>query len=373
MPQPPRHIVLTGGGTGGHLFPGLAVARQLVGIVPGVQITFVGSGKRFEREHVGREGFEYVALPCRPLPGRIRDAFSFFAENVAGYLAARNLLAEQRVAAVVGLGGFASVPTGRAAIKHGLPLILLEQNAVPGRATRWLARSASRVCVAFAAARSKLRCRAEINVTGNPIRTGFRRTRGSSTSSRVLVLGGTNGARSLNENVPRALYKIRTKLGDRQIVHQSGESDLDATRQLYRKLGLAATVVPFIANMPKVLSGSYLAVCRAGGTTLAELAAAGLPAILLPYPHATDDHQRKNADVLSHAGAAVTVDPRELPGRTDDHLAQTISQLLDSPERCGRMSAAMVRMARPGAAAEVAHIVLEAAECSAGEKLRAAA
>ena len=371
MHQP--HIVLTGGGTGGHLFPGLAVARQLVDKLPDVQITFVGSGKRFERDHVGREGFEYVAVPCRPLPRRARDAFSFFADNVAGYLAARSLLAEQQVAAVVGLGGFASVPTGRAAIRRRLPLILLEQNAVPGRATRWLARSASRVCVAFAAARSKLPGRAEIDVTGNPIRTGFPQTRGSSPNSSLLVLGGTNGARSLNENVPRALYKIRTKLGPRQILHQSGEPDLDATRQLYCKLGLAATVVPFIADMPEVLSGSHLAVCRAGGTTLAELAAAGLPAILLPYPHATDDHQRKNADVLSHAGGAITVDPRELPGRTDDHLAQTISQLLDNPAQWGRMSAAMVRMARPNAAADVAHIVLEAAGYATAKKLRAAA
>ncbi|HYW79521.1 MAG TPA: UDP-N-acetylglucosamine--N-acetylmuramyl-(pentapeptide) pyrophosphoryl-undecaprenol N-acetylglucosamine transferase, partial [Thermoguttaceae bacterium] len=339
MPPTSRHIVLTGGGTGGHLFPGLAVARRLVDTTPDVQITFAGSGKLFEQQHVCREGFEYVALPCRPLPRRIRDAFSFFADNVAGYLAARNLLAEQHVSAVVGLGGFASVPTGRAAIQLGLPLILLEQNAVPGRATRWLARSASHVCVAFAATRSKLSCQAEIRVTGNPIRSGFGQTRDASINGPLLVLGGTNGARSLNENVPRALYKIRAKLGDRQIVHQSGESDLDATRQLYRKLGLAATVVPFIADMPKALSDSYLAVCRAGGTTLAELAAAGRPAILLPYPYATDDHQRKNADVLSHAGAAVTVDLRELPGRADDHLAQSLSQLLDDPQRYRRMSA----------------------------------
>ena len=402
------HIVFTGGGTGGHLFPGLAVAEQLVGEVSRVRITFVGSGKRFERRHVAAAGFEYLALPCRPRPRRVRDLFTFLVQNLAGYLAARRFLAEENVAAVVGLGGYASVPMARAAANRGVPLVLLEQNATAGRATRWLARRATLVCTAMAQSRSNFRCRCPVRVTGTPIRkqrvqgSGFRvqdfefdlypqvlnpepqtlhpfllAPRPSSlaplAARRLVVLGGSNGARSLNENVPRALYKIRAKLDGWQIVHQSGEPGFERARELYRKFGLEATVVAFIPDVPQVLAASNLAVCRCGGTTLAELAAAGVPAILLPYPHATDDHQRKNAEVFTTAGGSLLLDRRELSGRLDDHLAGAISDLLADPARRKRMSAAMRRFARPKAAENVAAMVLEVAARRSGDALPAAA
>ena len=147
------HIVFSGGGTGGHLFPGLAVAQQLAAAVPGVRITFCGGGKPFERKYVGRAGFDYLTLPARPLPHGAREAVAFLVENVAGYLAASRFLGEEHVAAVVGLGGYASVPMARAATQRRVPLVLLEQNAVAGRATRWLARRAALVCTAFDADR----------------------------------------------------------------------------------------------------------------------------------------------------------------------------------------------------------------------------
>ncbi len=359
----PLHIVFAGGGTGGHLFPGLAVADQLVERVPRVQIAFVGRGSQFERQHVAAAGFEHLALPCRPFPKGPREAFSFVSENLAGYLAAGRVLDQQRVAVVVGLGGYASVPMAWAASRRRVPLVLLEQNVIPGRATRWLARSAELVCVAWAPTRSALRCRCPVRVTGNPIRWA---ESGQSPSARLpqhrlLILGGSAGARSLNENVPRALYKVRTKLTGWQIVHQSGEADFEATGELYRKLDLEATVAPFLADVPGVLAATDLAVCRSGGSTLAELAAAGVPAVLMPYPHATNDHQHKNAQMFTRAGGAVMLDGRELPGRLDDHLADAISLLLGDPDRRSRMSGTMRRFARPGAAAEVADSVLQLA------------
>lgn len=389
MSNDPVHVVFAGGGTGGHLFPGLAVAEQLAREVPGAEITFAGSGKRFERRQVAAAGFDYLALPCRPLPSRTGEALSFVVENLAGYLAAGRVVEQQQVAVVVGLGGYASVPMARAASRRGLPLVLVEPNAVPGRATRWLARSAALVCAGLAATRANLRCRCPVRVTGTPIRNGPGKLRqggiargpsplGAGQASekaarcfcgsagprppQLLILGGTSGARSLNQSVPRALYKIGPKLAGWRIVHQSGRPELDATRQLYRKLGLTARVVDFLVAMPEVLAASDLAVCRAGGTTLAELAAAGVPAVVVPYPHAADDHQRHNAEVFTQAGGSLALDERQLPGRLDNHLTEAIRALLGDPGRRAGMSAAMRRLGRPNAAAEVAALIVQVAQ-----------
>ena len=394
------HIVFSGGGTGGHLFPGLAVAEQLAATIPLVRITFCGGGKPFERECVSRAGFDYFALPARPLPRGAREAVSFVVENLAGYLAAGRFLREEKVAAVVGLGGYASVPMAHAAARRQVPLVLLEQNAVPGKATRWLVRRASLVCATFKETQSRLSCRCPVRVTGNPIRAGFctdgramkhktrrqgdRETRrrkesqqsGDSLSpclpvslspclssalrlppSRLLVLGGSGGARALNENVPRAIYRIRHLLQGWRIVHQSGQSGLDATQTLYGKLDLAASVVPFVPDVPAMLGATDLAICRAGGTTLAELAAAGVPAVLVPYPHATDDHQAANAKVFSAGGGCITIDQHELAGPLDDQLAEMLCFLLANDGLRRQMSAAMREMARPHAAEDVAELI----------------
>jgi len=386
------HIVFSGGGTGGHLFPGLAVAEQLTAMIPRLRITFCGGGKPLERQAATDAGFEYFALPSRPLPHAAREAVSFVVENLAGYLAAGRFLREEHVSAVVGLGGYVSVPMARAAGRRDVPLVLLEQNAIPGRATRWLARRATLICTAFDETAAGLRCRCPVRVTGNPIRFGFdcdtqvtlstiaagpEEREGSSRSPithsgahwalkcpalaapplQLLVLGGSGGARSLNENAPRALYKVRRQLENWRIVHQSGQSDLDATKSLYRKFDLPATVVPFIDDMPAMLRATDLAVCRAGGTTLAELSAAGVPSVLLPYPHAADDHQLANARAFSAGGGCVTIDEREISDRLDDRLADMLCFLLANEVLRRRMSAAMCRLARPAAAQDVAELI----------------
>ncbi|HUT10886.1 MAG TPA: UDP-N-acetylglucosamine--N-acetylmuramyl-(pentapeptide) pyrophosphoryl-undecaprenol N-acetylglucosamine transferase [Thermoguttaceae bacterium] len=358
----PLHVVFTGGGTAGHLFPGLAVAEQLVEEDPHVRITFAGSGSEFERRHVAASGFEYVAIRCKPAPRRLRDAFAFFTDNVAGYREAGRFLDEQDVDVVVGLGGYASAPTAKAAARRGTALILLEQNAVPGKVTRWLAGSATMICAAMGETRAKLRCPCPVRVTGNPVRaTDYGDHRVLGDQRQLLVLGGSRGARSINESVPPALQRIRAKLGGWKVVHQSGELDFPATAECYRQFNLSASVVPFIDNVPAMLAATDLAVSRAGGTTLAELTVAGVPAVLLPYPHAADDHQRKNADVLTGRGAAVTLDERELSDALVDRLAGVLGELLEDPDRRARMSAAMHELARPDAAAEVAELIFSVA------------
>ena len=383
------HIVFSGGGTGGHLFPGLAVAEQLAAMIPLVRITFCGGGKPFERQCVSRAGFDYFALPARPLPHGAREAVSFVVENLAGYLAAGRFLREEEVAAVVGLGGYASVPMAHAAARRRVPLVLLEQNTVPGKATRWLARRASLICTTFKETQPRLSCRCPVRVTGNPVRAGFvqgRRAEGGGRKndlirdpkseiqethdclcsppsalrlppSQLLVLGGSGGARALNESVPRAIYKIRHLLQGWRIMHQSGQAGLEATQTLYGKLDLAATVVPFLSDVPAALHATDLAVCRAGGTTLAELAAAGVPAVLAPYPHATDDHQAANARLFSAGGGCITIDQREVAGSLDDQLAEMLCFLLANDGLRRQMSAAMREMARPHAAEDVAELI----------------
>ena len=367
------HLVFAGGGTGGHLFPGLAVAQRLASEIRGLRITFVGGGKEFERRCVGAAGFEYCALPCRPLPRGPCGAFSFLVENFVGYLAAKRFLRDEQVAGVVGLGGYASVPMGRAAARLGVPLILLEQNVLPGRATRWLAARAALLCASFPQTEAALPGRCPVRVTGNPIRRRHRAAAPDAARAQLLILGGSSGARSLNESVPRAIYKAGAALGGWRIVHQSGEADLIATRQLYGKLGIEASVAAFLHDLPDVLSASQLAVCRAGGTTLAELAAAGLPAILIPYPHAAANHQRVNAETFSSAGGAAMVDERNVPGRLDDGLAEALTALAGDADRRAKMSAAMRSLAYPEAAANVAALVWSVVSSQARGRVAAAA
>lgn len=367
------HVVFAGGGTGGHLFPGLAVAERLAAMIPGVRISFCGSGKAFEREHVSRAGFDYFAMPSRPLPHGLRQAVAFLIANSAGYLAAARFLRERDVAAVVGLGGYASVPMGQAAAHQEVPLVLLEQNVVPGRATRWLARRAALICTAFEETSLWLRRPGPVRVTGNPIRSGFQVPSGQSALvlsahrpkagremgpvRQLLVLGGSGGAQALNEDVPRALDRVRSRLTGWRVVHQSGETGFAAARAQYVMLALEAAVVPFVSDMSQTLAATDLAICRAGGTTLAELAACGVPALLLPYPHATDHHQAANARHFAAGGGCITIDPRPASGRPDTRLVDSLSSLLASEERRRRMSAAMFGLARPRAAGDVAELI----------------
>ncbi len=365
-PTAPAHVIFAGGGTAGHLFPGLAVAGCLSARRPDLRITFAGTGRDFEKREVAAAGFGYLALRSQPLPRRLGEVLPFLADSLAGYRAAAALLKAQQVAAVVGLGGYASAATAWAAIRRGIPLVLLEQNVIPGRATRWLAPRASLVCTAFERTAAHLRARCPVRATGNPVRPGFapRPVAASAccdgkrpADRQLVILGGSAGARALNENLPPALGRIHSRLDGWRIVHQSGTADFDATRKRYRDLGLPATVVPFAADMPGLLSGSHLAVSRAGGTTLAELAAAGIPAVLVPYPYAADDHQRINAEAFAAEGGCVVVDERERPGKLDQALAAVLVGLLADAGAAANMAASMRRVARPDAARHVAELI----------------
>jgi len=359
------HIMFAGGGTAGHLFPGLAVADYLRRQAPRLRISFAGTGKALESRLVAKAGFEYWQLASRPFPRKATEALRFVTDNLAGYYAARRYLRDEHVALVIGLGGYASVPAARGAAAEDIPYVLLEQNAIPGRATRWLAPSAAVVCSSFEGIREHLKGGCRVRVTGNPLRRSFSEQRAPARNMpdrmvgprTLVVLGGSGGARTINEQVPRALYKAGAVLHGWRVVHQTGDRDVARTRELYRKLGIAAHVASFIGELPRLMRDSQLAICRAGGTTLAELAASALPAIVLPYPAATSDHQRKNADVFAEAGACRIIDEREVEGRLDDHVARAAIELASDQRQRVRMAQAMTGLARPQATQQVARSI----------------
>ncbi len=372
------HIIFAGGGTAGHLFPGLAVAAELAGLNCTPKITFAGSGKAFEKRLVKEAGFDYLPLPCAPIKFSPRGLMRFIAGNFRGYRKSRRFIRRHQVKLVVGLGGYVSVPMARAASALNVPLVLLEQNAFPGKATRWLAPRADLICTAYEETRQHLSHTCPVRETGNPIRAGFQPRRRRKPAAlgvpipaprQLLVLGGSGGAASLNQFVPRALYKLGDKLIGWSIVHQTGPEQAEATQELYRKFALDAQATPFVQNLPEVLRESDLVICRAGATTLAEIAATAVPAVMIPYPRATDDHQRLNAEPFVAAGAARMIDERTIEGRLDNELVATIEDLLIHPKKRQAMSVAMHELARPDAAWQVAMMIYDLVNRSATRKV----
>jgi UDP-N-acetylglucosamine--N-acetylmuramyl-(pentapeptide) pyrophosphoryl-undecaprenol N-acetylglucosamine transferase len=365
-----RHLVLSGGVTGGHLFPGLAVAEAVRTFHPTVRVTFAGRGSDWERDQIATAGFDYLTLACHAWPRRPWRWPRFVINQISGLRHARAWLRRQQVDAVVGLGGYASVPMALAASGVALPLLLLEQNARPGRATRFLAPRAQHVCAAFAESRPWLSIEDQVfQVTGNPLRSAFARLQarhqavnaavaGNSdpcNKRRLLVLGGSRGSTELNRIVPSALARL-PQLADWQIVHQAGSQECSEVAKRYAAAGLSGRVVGFVDDLPQELTTADLVVCRAGGTTLAELAAVGVPAILCPWDAAADDHQRHNARVLASAGACRMVELARVADPAQE-LAMQVSNLLADARQRRELIANLRMFARPAAAQSVVKLI----------------
>ena len=344
-------VVIAGGGTGGHLFPGLALADELR--ARGCTVTFVGTAAGIEAREVPAAGYPLRLVPGRQLRGGglLRAAAGVVAA-IQGAAHCRALLAELRPQLVVGVGGYASVAAVLAARLRGTPTILLEQNAIPGAANRLLGRVARRVCVGFEATVQRFPPGRAV-FTGNPIRksilAGAARPTGAPPG--VLVFGGSQGAHRLNAAMLDAACLLGP-VGQRlTIVHQTGRDDIEEVRAGYARLGISARVEPFIADMAAAYAAADVALSRAGAMSCAELTATGVPSILVPYPHAADDHQRFNAEVLVAAGAAEMILDKDLTG---DRLASALGPLLEDPSRRAMMAAAARNLGRPQAAHHVA-------------------
>lgn len=341
------------GSTGGHVFPALAVADTLR--ARGDSVFWIGTRRGMESRLVPEHGFEIEWVRIEGLRGKgLAQRLAGPFKLIAALWQARAILRRRQPAVVLGMGGFASGPGGLAARLMRLPLAIHEQNSVPGMTNQWLARIATRVFEAFP---GSFPAKRKALPVGNPVRAAIAalpapadRLGRRSGKTRLLVLGGSLGAKALNEALPAALALIPEPERP-EVCHQAGEQTLETARGAYAKAGVEADVTPFIRDMAEAYAWADLAVCRAGALTVAELAAAGLASILVPYPHAVDDHQTGNARFLANAGAAVLMPQNCL---TAEALAATLRPLLADRTRLLAMSEAARALARTDAAERIA-------------------
>jgi UDP-N-acetylglucosamine--N-acetylmuramyl-(pentapeptide) pyrophosphoryl-undecaprenol N-acetylglucosamine transferase len=347
-------LLVAGGGTGGHLFPGIAVAEEVVR--RGGQVMFVGTSRGLEARAVPAAGYplellEVSGLKRMSLGATIRSLYRL----PKAFLRSYSILRRFRPDVVLGVGGYASGPMVLAAALLGYPSAIQEQNSVPGITNKILSRLVRVVMVAFAEA-SKAFPAAKIESTGNPVRAKLvaALTSGSEPTQqeRILVVGGSQGARAVNDLVMAAVELLAKEGHLPAIVHQTGPSDLDRCSERYRSMGVADLVEAraFIDDMASAYQQSSLVVGRAGALTLAELAMAGRPAVLIPLPTAADDHQNKNAAHFAQAGAAIVLDQKTATGA---QLAELLGTLSADPARRQTMAAAMRTLARPQAAQDI--------------------
>lgn len=347
-------VVIAGGGTGGHLYPGIAVARELLRRRPDARVSFAGTARGIEARVLPREGFELDVIRSGGLKGkslgeRLRGAWLV----PLGLLDAWRVLSIRRPHLVIGVGGYSSGPVVMAAALRRMPTMVLEQNAVPGLTNRLLSSVVRAAAVTFDQTRVYFGDKAF--VSGNPVRAEFldAPATGAATAQsvrdavQVLVFGGSQGAHAINVAMTEAAPVLAAARPAPRVVHQTGERDVELVRAAYREAGLAAEVEPFLYDMGPRLRVADLVVCRAGATTLAELTAAGKPSILIPLPTATDDHQRKNAEALAAQGAAEVLLQRDATG---ERLASRILTLASDAIGRERMARAARALARPDAA-----------------------
>ena len=351
------NVLIMAGGTGGHVFPALACAREFQ--ARGYTVHWLGTPRGIENELVPAAGLKLHLINVTGLRGKgrlslLKAPFML----IKALLQARKVVRELSPVCVVGFGGYVTGPGGLAAKLAGVPLIIHEQNAVAGTANRSLASFAARVCEAFPqtfAASSKRR------TTGNPVRAElfFETPRQTliGRRPRLLVLGGSLGAEPLNKLLPEALAQVPAEIRP-EVFHQAGKHHDEVTAERYRAAGVEAQVAPFIKDMAQAYGWADLVVCRAGALTVSELAAAGLPSLLVPLPHAIDDHQSRNAEYLAREGAAFVM-PQATTGAAE--MAARLKEVLMQPEQLNRMAVTARQLAKPDATNTVVDICLEVA------------
>lgn len=349
-------VLIAGGGTGGHLYPGVAVARELLSRVPDGRVVFVGTAAGLEARVIPREGFLLEVIRSAGLKGKsLASLVRGLALLPLSAVDAWRVLSRHRPAVVVGVGGYSSGPVVGLAALRGVPTLLMEQNAAPGITNRLLARVVRAAAVTYDESLPVFGRKAF--VAGNPVRREFFEPAGprGDGPARVLVFGGSQGAHAINLAMASAAPHLAkgTRIA---LTHQTGERDVQMVREAYRAAGLEARVEPFLFQMDREMRDADLVVCRSGATTLAELMAAGKPSILVPLPTATDDHQRKNALALVTRGAARMIEQRDLTG---EGLAGEIQALSQDAAARADIAAAAGRMARPDAARVIVDRILE--------------
>ncbi|PCI18797.1 MAG: undecaprenyldiphospho-muramoylpentapeptide beta-N-acetylglucosaminyltransferase [Piscirickettsiaceae bacterium] len=348
-------VMIMAGGTGGHVFPGLAVAEQLVSA--GHTVSWLGTRKGIEARLVPEAGIAIDWLSVSGLRGKgLMSVLLAPLMLIKACWQASAIIRKRQPDVVLGFGGFASGPGGLMSWLHRRPLVIHEQNRVPGTTNRLLKGLATSVLEAFPGSFS-----ADVHAicTGNPLRASLKPklTKAESVACNILVLGGSLGASVLNEVVPEALQIVQ-KRKQINVIHQAGSKTLDAAKRQYKKMTVEADVCAFIDDMQKVYSWADIVICRAGAMTVSEVSVMGLPAILVPLPGAIDDHQTKNAQYLSTQGAAVLIPQKELLATA---LAKQLIELVENPKALSQMAKKATQLATPKATSQVLEQCLEAA------------
>jgi UDP-N-acetylglucosamine--N-acetylmuramyl-(pentapeptide) pyrophosphoryl-undecaprenol N-acetylglucosamine transferase len=348
-------LLIAGGGSGGHVFPAIAIAREWLSRGKEREVVLVGTQRGLEMKLVPQAGLPLETLRVAGLKGK---GGATLVKNLAmlgpGLIDAFTVLRKHRPVAAFGVGGYAAGPMLLATWLKRVPNVIFEPNAEPGFTNRVLAKLSSRVAAGFEVSARALGQKAV--VTGNPVRPEFfdiaQRT--PQKPYRLLITGGSQGALAINRTFVDAMDRLVTRKSELAIVHQTGERDYNAVRTAYARREYAAEVVPFLSNMAERFAWADVIVCRAGAITASELAAAGRAAVFIPFGAATDSHQLRNAQEMVRAGAGRVIPETEL---TAERLTSEIFSLLDQPGEIERMSAAARSLARPNAARDIVNII----------------
>lgn len=353
-------VLIAGGGTGGHLFPGIALAEEVTTRNAKNRVAFVGTERGLEARVVPQAGFPLELISARGLKGV--GAGRLLRGLVAlpvSFFQSWSILRRQRPDVVVGVGGYASGPVVLAAWLQRIPTVVQEQNALPGLTNKVLGKLVRVVFIAFEEARRFFPAR-KVQLIGNPIRRklmdNYLRSSVRHEGFTLLVFGGSQGAKGINDRMIAALDHLDDLKGSLRILHQTGKRDVEAVRAAYQAKGFNAEVVEFIDDMSGAYARADLVVCRAGATTLAELTVCKKASLLIPFPHAADNHQEVNAQAMVQSGAALMFREAELTGEA---LAARIRELHDHPDRLRKMEKAAALLGRPEAAKEMADVCVQ--------------
>ncbi|MBN1663002.1 MAG: undecaprenyldiphospho-muramoylpentapeptide beta-N-acetylglucosaminyltransferase [Deltaproteobacteria bacterium] len=347
-------MIIAGGGTGGHLFPGIAVAEELLKRNPKNAVLFIGTERGLENRILRELGYELRLLDVEGVKGRgIMKAAQAVLKIPKSMMASLKIIRDFRPDIVMGVGGYVSGPSVITAHFMGIKTVVAEQNVIPGVTNRILGRFVDKIFITFSDTEKWISGKKAF-MSGNPIRAGFMAENGASKEDNgrfnILVFGGSQGARAINRACMDALDHLGTMKDQLKFVHQTGKDDCEEVSRGYRTRGFDAVVLPFIMDMPAAYRSADLLICRAGATSIAELTACGKASVLIPFPYAIHDHQTKNAEVLVRAGAAEMIPETELSGPV---LAHMIEDFKDNPDVIWAMEKKSFALGNKRAAADI--------------------
>ena len=362
----PVRVVIAGGGTGGHLFPGIAIAEEVLSRNKENDVLFIGTGNALEQSVLGEKGLKFTAIAVQGLKNRgIINQVKALVLLPASLVAAARILKGFGPDLVLGVGGYSAGPVVAAAWLRGIKTALQEQNILPGITNRWLSRITDRLYLSFPETRG-METAEKALVTGNPVRHEFFDTAESGQPVRetkekavkpftVLIAGGSQGAHAINLAMQAAVGQLSHSEGF-HFIHQTGADDENMMKAAYAKSRSRSTVKAFFGDMARQYQAADLIVCRAGATTVAEITALGKPVIFIPFPYAADDHQRLNAESLVQEGASEMILEKDLDG---EMLAQRIEHYADAPQELARMGSRAALLGRPDAARAIVDDIYE--------------